>query len=92
MPRVEPLGKNIEDWCDETDQGTSTHDVCHDCYVDLEDEPDCYNDRLSLDNGEPEPEDGWGGEVDHPCYEEAAEAGSAYRCEVCGDELTGSDN
>ena len=73
------------------DQGSSTFDVCADCYDDLggdgapwpEDEPE-----LAPYNDEPDPEKVGGyvvtGDLDHPDYDEEAAMGEPYRCAVCG--------
>lgn len=88
MPRVEALGKNIDKFCRETGDGSSTYDVCRDCHNDLVNDPHCYDDELGVYNGEPdEPEDGWGGEVEHPDYVD-----EDYRCAVCNELLTEEDD
>jgi hypothetical protein len=87
MPRVENLGKNVDEWYEEYEEGTSTHDVCASCWADLQAVPDAYNDKLTPYNGDPQGDEGWGGEVCHPSYNE-----DDYDCEVCGDHLTEDDD
>ncbi len=47
-----------------------------------------FNDKLTpYNNGEPQGDEGWGGECSHPGYEENGD----YKCAVCGKKLTDKD-
>lgn len=86
MPRVEALGNNIKEHCRKTGDGSQTHDVCRHCYDRLVSDPHFYDEELEI-SGEPKPEDGWGGEVVHPNYEE-----NDYQCAVCTKQLDEDDD
>jgi hypothetical protein len=83
MPRVENLGKNVDEWYEEYEEGTSTHDVCNDCHEELEQDPSCFNNKLTPYNGDPQGDEGWGGDCARPDYDD-----EEYDCEVCGKRLT----
>ena len=91
MPRVENLGPNVDDWYKNHNPdgaGTSTHDVCKNCHDDLKDDPHCADDELKpYHTNEPQGTDGWGGDVEHPPYED-----DFYSCAVCGEQLTDNDD
>jgi hypothetical protein len=94
MPRVEALGPEVDKFCEESGNGSSTHDVCLDCYADLLIDPHAHDEELKTYNGEPDgaPSHGWAGDVVHPPYEDLAEEGNPYYCEVCNRELKARDN
>ncbi len=78
--RVENLGANVSAWCKKTGEGSTTYDLCVTCHAEL------LNDPHSLDNdltpqgpGEPQGEDGYGGDVEHPSYND-----TEYNCTICG--------
>jgi hypothetical protein len=93
MPRIENTGDNVDEFCQRTGNGSSTWDVCIECYedYDLEDGSnlDEVNDKLVPYNGDP---DGVmrGGSVEHPDYSDGFCDG--YRCEICKAPLTEKDN
>lgn len=88
MPRVENLGANVDEWNRIEDEHSSTYDVCRHCYEDLETDPNAHNqDLVPYNNNEPQGEDGWGGDLFHPSYEE-----EDYECAVCGKHLTEDDD
>ena len=87
MPRIENMGKNVEEWCEKTGNGSSTHDLCFPCSQRLEKNPHLFDKKLDTYNGDPVGEDGWGGEVSHPPYEEMY-----YDCAVCNRRLDENDN
>ncbi len=78
MPRVENLGTNVTTFCEESDEGSSTFDVCNTCHADLELDPHAFDYKLKPFNGDPEGDDGRGGDVEHPPYNDCM-----YDCEVC---------
>ena len=89
--RVDNLGKNVDVWY-ETESGgngSSTHDVCLDCHSQLRIDPHCFDNKLQPYNGDPQGEDGWGSNVEHPPYEDVPEL---YRCQVCDKPLTHVDD
>lgn len=88
MPRVENCGPSVLKFCAESGNGSSTYDVCLACWQKLEKNPHAFDAVLRPFNGDPRGEDGWGGEADHPPYEECDD----YRCEACGKRLTSRDN
>lgn len=75
--RVENLGANVSAWNERTGNGSSTHDLCTSCARQLERDPYCYDGILFPYNGDPVGEDGWGGDVEHPNYDECD-----YRCAI----------
>lgn len=83
MPRVENRGANVEQWCQRTGNGSSTHDLCRYCADDL--------DSLQLlpryHTDEPLGDEGWGGNIEHPPYED-----DDYICFICDTTLTEEDN
>ena len=83
--RVENCGCNVDSWCAQSGNGSSTHDLCWACNAKLKRNP--HGLGLSPYNGDPVGVDGWWGEVDHPEY-----AGDDYTCEVCGRTLTSRDD
>lgn len=88
MPRVENLGSNVDHWHRERGDGSSTHDVCLGCHRKLVANPHVYDEVLKPYNtGEPQGEDGWGGDVEHPDYEH-----EDYSCVVCNKKLKMGDN
>ena len=85
--RVENLGKNVLEYCRQTGNGSSTHDLCPDCANQLEDDPNCFNSILKpYNSGEPEGDRGWGGDCAHPDY-----ADDDYKCEICKVPLRSDD-
>lgn len=84
--RVENLGKNVDEWyAKNRGDGSSTHDVCRGCANRLEKNPHAFDDKLKPYNGDPQGDEGWGGDVDHPPYDD--DPGS-YKCAACGKKLT----
>ncbi len=84
MPRVENLGENVSAWYEaDGDSGSSTHDVCNDCHDELEQDPKCFNAQLIPFNGDPQGDEGWGGDCARPDYDDMG-----YNCEVCNVALT----
>jgi hypothetical protein len=76
--RVENLGKNVTDWSTRTGNGASTIDLCNSHAVELDTHPHRFDGVLHpYGDGEPVGEDGWGGDVEHPNYDE-----SAIRCAI----------
>ena len=85
MPRIENCGPNVDEFCRESGDGSSTHDVCAFC---APGDGEFITDKnLTPYNGDPVGTDGWGGEVEHPCFE-----GEDYRCTICNAKLTEEDN
>ena len=70
--RVENLGANVEKWCDQTGNGSSTIDLCKSHAARLDKDPHCY-DRILQPFGT----DGWGGDIEHPNFDD-----SDYRCAI----------
>ena len=90
MPRVENLGKNVDRWWEEDGEcGSSTFDVCSDCYEELAIDPHAFDDELAPYNGDPAGDAGRGGDVEHPSY---GEYDIDYDCEVCRAKLTEDDD
>ena len=87
MPRVENCGANVSAYCEESGEGSSTYDLCSYCASELEDDPHAHDAVLEPYNGDPHGDDGWDGDVEHPCYSE-----DDYRCEVCSSKLGRRDN
>ena len=85
MPRVENNGANVTNWCLQTGNGSSTHDVCNACYKSIQKNP--HVSSLKPYNGDPLGDQGWWGEIEHPSY-----SGDDYTCEVCDKKLTYRDN
>lgn len=85
MPRVENLGPNVDAWYAKSGgDGTSTYDLCAECAGELDGSPHLFNDKLQpYQHNEPQGDDGWGGEVEHPPYDD----GDDYRCTVCNRRL-----
>lgn len=84
--RVENLGPEVDKWCEETGNGSSTYDVCYDCHEELEMNPFAYDYKLvPYGNGEPVGSLGWGGDVDHPPYSDEL---IKHECAVCGANLS----
>lgn len=81
MPRVENRGDNVARWCEQTDNGSSTHDLCERCAGD----GDLDSVLPTYHTGEPVGE--WGGNVEHPPYEN-----DDYTCFLCDKSLTEWDN
>jgi len=80
--RVDNLGANVSAWHESPEaggNGSSTYDVCSECCWDLEQDPHAHDDDLTPYNGDPQGEDGWGGDVVHPPYDDGE-----YTCKVCG--------
>lgn len=90
MPRVENLGASVDAWNKESGEGSTTHDVCKACHLQLEKTPHEFDRQLiPLNLDEPHGEKGWGGEVDHPSYKDNFQD---YYCKVCGRRLTEKDD
>ena len=87
MPRVENLGPELDAFCRETGNGSSTYDVCAECAEELRDDPHCHNDKLKPFNGDPQGSEGWGGDVEHPPYDELD-----YTCVICNKPLTDEED
>lgn len=88
MPRVENQGDNVTEWCEREDEGSSTYDVCTRCHARLEADPFRFDDKLQpYGPKEPDGDEGWGGDVSHPPYDD-----EEYDCAVCGKRLTGKDD
>jgi len=85
MPRVANSGSNVDEWCNRSGNGSSTHDLCKWCAGTLERNPHGLD--LRPYNGDPVGTEGWSGDVDHPEYAECD-----YTCEVCGKKLTSRDD
>lgn len=86
--RVENLGNNVNEYCERTSNGSSTWDICRECAADLEDSPHIFDKELSpYNNDEPEGDEGRGGDVDHPPYEECD-----YKCVICKKVLDEDEN
>jgi len=84
MPRVENLGKNVSEWYEaDGGSGSSTHDVCNDCYGELQQDPLSLSHVLKPYNGDPQGDEGWDGDCARPDYDN-----EYYECEACGVELT----
>jgi hypothetical protein len=95
MPRIAFTYEGLEKSCEETGDGSSTFDVCTDCF-DLNESYDSKNLLLQLGgayNGEPNPTDkeevthhdiG----VDNPSLHE----GAKVECECCGEVLILNEN
>jgi hypothetical protein len=84
MPRVENRGANVRAWCDATGEGSTTLDVCTPCHTILTRTPHAFSAVLisyPRHTGEPVGVDGWGGEVDHPSYDDRLDG--PYRCAAC---------
>lgn len=84
--RVENLGKNVGEWCEQTGNGSSTYDLCEHHARQLDKDPHAYDTILRPYNGDPIGIDGWGGDVAHPNYDD-----DEYRCTIpdCKVLLTG---
>lgn len=88
MPRVENMGENVTEWCEKTGDGSSTFNLCTDCHDVLEDDPHAFDKKLKpYGDGEPEGDEGRGGDASHPSYDE-----DDYTCDVCGCKLTSDDD
>ena len=87
MPRIENIGKNVSDWCEESGEGSSTIDICNGCAAHLESDPHVYDGILSTYKGDPQGEDGWEAGCVHPDYED-----ENYICEICFEPLTRDDD
>jgi len=87
MPRVENIGINVNRFCCETDEGSSTFDLCKSCGQEVDDDPLVFYDDLVPYNGDPVGEQGHATGVEHPPYAE-----TDYECEVCGKALYDEDN
>ena len=80
MPRVENYGFNVTEWyqTEARGNGTSTHDVCMECYEQLRIDPHAFDDAgLYPYNGDPQGDLGFGGDVEHPPYYD-----DEYYCQV----------
>lgn len=87
MPRVENLGENVDRWCHENGEGSSTYDVCSEHHDELVNDPHAHNTTLiPYGSREPQGEGGWGGDIEHPDYDSF----SPYFCAICGVELSGA--
>lgn len=84
--RVSNLGANLEEWNERTGNGASTYNLCESHARDLDRDPHCFDDYLSPYNGDPVGEDGWGGDVEHPNFDD-----DENRCYLpfCRRKLTG---
>jgi hypothetical protein len=86
--RVENLGKNVHEWCERTGEGSSTHDLCKAHAEQLDRNPHRFDTYLKPygtgRDGSVEPlgEDGWGGDVVHPNYDELSERCAIPDCRV----------
>lgn len=84
MPRISFNHADIDAWYEKEDEGTSTFDVCTDCFTDGD-----TAETLGLTdkgyNGDPIPADADAEETgeDHPEIEE-----TDYTCDCCGRRLT----
>jgi len=88
MPRIENIGANVTAWCDKYGDGSSTYDVCSYHHREITDSPHAYAHKLlPYGTNEPVGDAGWGGDVEHPPYED-----EGYCCAVCGRKLTARDN
>jgi hypothetical protein len=89
MPRVENIGENVKAWCREHGRlASSTYDLCAGCYAAVGKQPHVFDAQLDPRvPGEPRGVDGWGGNVEHPCYT----YWPAF-CAVCGVRLTLADD
>lgn len=69
--RLENCGPEVDEWCENTGEGSSTIDVCAGCAS-----------GMYLENAKPigqnEPEGEWEGNVDHPSYSD-----DDYHCALC---------
>lgn len=75
--RVENLGKSVEEWSEQTGNGSSTIDLCESHARELDQDPHCFDEHLRPYNGDPVGEDGWGGDCAHPPYDECD-----YHCAI----------
>jgi hypothetical protein len=73
--RVYNLGANVEAWNKETGNAISHKDLCKVHAAVLDRDPHVYDRILLADCGDPQGIDGWGGEADHPNYDD-----DEYRC------------
>jgi hypothetical protein len=74
--RVTNLGKNVEEWSDRTGEGSSTYNLCRYHARWLDSDPHCFDNELNPYHiDEPVGEDGWGGDVEHPNFDD-----DEYRC------------
>lgn len=90
MPQVENLGQNVHTWHETADSGSSTHDLCLEHYRILMADPHAFENVLvPYNTDEPQGELGWGGDVEHPPYEDDP---LHSKCKVCGKRLTAEDN
>lgn len=101
MPRHENCGPEVEKFCEETGEGSSTFDLCNVCSkqwgghdLPIEDVGErnpwtkgCR--QVDTYNGDPAGTLSDTGDVCHPPYEEQS---PPYECEICGEELTEEDN
>lgn len=79
--RVSNLGANVSAWSDQSREGSSVFDLCKAHAEQLEKNPHRFDDVLKPYNGDPIGEDGWGGDVVHPNYDDEWDD---CRCAVCG--------
>jgi hypothetical protein len=80
--RVENLGANVSAWNAVTGDGSSTHDVCKAHAEALDENPHRYDALLIPYNGDPFGEDGWGGDVEHPPYDQEMIRCAILTCQV----------
>lgn len=95
MPRHENCGPEVDKFCEETGNGSSTFDLCKDCSKEWGGEalPIRLRTRclwtVDTYNGDPAGTLSETGDVCHPPYEDQH---PPYECEICGEELTEEDN
>jgi hypothetical protein len=75
--RVENLGTNVSEWCEKTGNGSSTVDLCKAHAKQLDRDSHRFDEYLFPYNGDPVGEGGWGGNVEHPNYDD-----DDYRCAI----------
>lgn len=89
MPRIarDPVDSDAYDAL--CDAGSSTFDLCADCYDDIggDGAPWPHNPELAAYNGEPDAALVGGyevtGELEHPNYDDEATLGEPYHCAIC---------
>ena len=77
MPRVENSGPEVEGWIVAPKERPTKHDLCVDCSLELQHDPEFAQDRLQP-LGPNEPMGEWEG-TDGPSYD-----ADLYYCRVCG--------
>ena len=82
MPRVTNHGPSVDSYCRATGNGSATEDLCNACAGRLARNSHCF-DHLLIPDQHTQGENGWGGDLEHPPYDECD-----YRCSVCEKTLT----